>query len=117
MSRLARALCSLHGTAFLWLGYCTVQSARNNAALPALLFTAASALSVLAVVRECELADQQWAVAVRAEREARLRAWADEDTAVLARTELADDCCELWWTSMEAEHADDCPKNDRRSTA
>ncbi|MEU4996557.1 hypothetical protein [Streptomyces sp. NPDC021622] len=108
MTRLARALCSLHGAALLWLAYCAVQSARNGATWAVLLFAAASAMTVIAVIRETELADEQRAAAVRAERLARLRAHADE---------LNTACCEHWWTALGTDHDPTCPNQRRRHTA
>lgn len=117
MTRLARALCSLHGAVLLWLAYCAVQSARNHAVWATCLFAAASCVTVIAVVRELELADQQIAAALAAEGKARAGAKPYDTAAGVARVALADACCETWWTSLEAEHDDTCPKNDHRSAA
>lgn len=117
MTRHGRALCSLHGLLGIWLAYCAVQSGRAGVAWAVIVFAAASLVPVISVIRETELADQQRGVAIRAERAARLQAWADEDAAALARAELAAACCDIWWTSAGADHEDDCPKNDHRSAA
>lgn len=108
MNRFARALCSLQGGAFLWLAYCAVQSARNGATWEVWLFAAASVLPVIAMFREYELADERRAVAVRAERLARLRIHAEEINTA---------CCERWWTSLATDHDPTCPNQTRRSAA
>ncbi|MFE0132425.1 hypothetical protein ACFWY6_12760 [Streptomyces sp. NPDC059037] len=117
MTRLARALCSLHGAVLAWLAYCAMQSARNGATWAVLLFAAASLMTVIAVIRETELTDERRTAAVRAERVARLRAHAEEDVAALARIELAAACCEPWWTSAGTDHDPACPNSQRSSAA
>lgn len=117
MTRHGRALCSLHGLLGIWLAYCAVQSGRNGVAWAVIVFAAASLVPVISVIRESELADQQRGVAVRAEREARVQAWVDEDAAAVARVELAAACCDIWWTSAGADHEATCPKRDHWSPA
>lgn len=123
MTRLARAMCSAHGAVFAWLGYCAVQSARNGATWAAVLFTTASAVSVIAAAREDGGANKQRDAATQAERLARPRLpnaieqqLADAIDQVVEAA-LTTACCERWWPSLEAEHDDDCPKNDHRSAA
>lgn len=122
MTRLAQAMCSAHGAVFAWLGYCAVQSARNGAGWAVLLFTAASAVSVVAAARENGDADEQRTAATQAELLARPRHpdvlephLADAIDQVAAALIAA--CCDRWWTSTGREHEDTCPKNDHRSAA
>lgn len=98
MSRFARVLCSLHGAAFLWLAYCAVQSYRHGAVWAACLFTAASLLYLIAVLREAERAEERRAVAGTA-------------------GDLNSACCERWWTSLATDHDPTCPNQTRRSNA
>ncbi|MGW5736979.1 MULTISPECIES: hypothetical protein [Streptomyces] len=121
MTRRARAMCSAHGAVFAWLGYCAVQSARNGALWAAVLFTAASAVSVVAAAREDGGAGEQRAAATQAEHLARpplpdaieQQPGGAVDLVAAALTEE----CERWWTSTGNEHDDTCPNNDHRSAA
>ncbi|MEV0324795.1 hypothetical protein ACIBKX_32700 [Streptomyces sp. NPDC050658] len=117
MSRLARGLCSLHAGLFVLLAFCAVQQFRHGEAWAGSVFAAASVVPLLAVAREAELADEQRAIAVTAERKARRREWTDEDAAALARLELAVACCERWWTSTGQSHETTCPQSGQRRAA
>lgn len=97
MSRLARALCSFHGAAFLWFAYCAVQSAHNGATWAVWLFVAASVLTVISVIREAEIAEERRAAAGAADLNAA--------------------CCERWWTSLATDHDPTCRNQTRRSAA
>jgi hypothetical protein len=113
MTRLARALCSLHGALGIWLAYCAVQSYRHGVLWIALVFAAGSLVPVISVIRETELADEQREAAIHAEYEARAPARAEERAAARARAA----CCVIWIVTDGHDHEDDCPKNDHRSAA
>ncbi|MEU7579904.1 hypothetical protein AB0B50_20145 [Streptomyces sp. NPDC041068] len=87
LTRMTRALCTLHGVVLVWLAYCTVQSARNGAAWAVLMFGVTSAMSVIAVVRETEPSDRVYATRQRA----RVHQAAEDDARILAEAQVRHD--------------------------
>lgn len=112
--RLARLLwAAAYGLACIWLAYCAVQSARNNAPWACAMFALLSAICVAAAEREAGLVD---ALRTAAHRVAdALHPYDPADG--LARVELAEACCELWWTSAGTDHDPTCPNREHRRTA
>ncbi|MFP3990675.1 hypothetical protein U9R90_25060 [Streptomyces sp. E11-3] len=114
MTRLARALCSLHSAALVWLAYCTITTARYGAAWAAILFAAASLMSVIAVIREMDAGDRAYAARHHAPA-----AEAEDQAALLddAVRDLDNACCERWWTALGTDHDPTCPVQQPRSDA
>lgn len=111
MTRSTRVLGWAYLLAALLTAHCAVTSARNEAWWYGAGLFGVSLLLIVALAREYVAADERRAAAVRAERAARLRAWASQ-----ARTDLEDGCCERWWTSCGTEH-DDLPHCTRKDQA
>ncbi|MEU6603190.1 hypothetical protein [Streptomyces flaveolus] len=112
MTRSARALCFLHGMVSLWLVFCTLQQVRHGSEWAAFGFAVTAVVPVLAIVRECELADT-WELVGRTplfRPQAAARAGQD-DTHGWDRPL---DCCERWWTALGTEHDAHCPKRHVR---
>ncbi|QKZ23415.1 hypothetical protein [Streptomyces chartreusis] len=73
MSRFSRPLHLAYSAILIWLAYCAVQSARNDAIWACALFVVATALGIVAFIREGRLEDALRREVVRAEQDAAAR--------------------------------------------
>lgn len=103
---MTRPLCLLYVLASALALHASIASTQHNAPGHALGFAAVDLLLLVAALREHLAADERRAVAVRAERLARLRVLVE--AAPLALSDLDDACCETWWMSCGAAHDDRC---------
>ncbi|WP_210570255.1 hypothetical protein [Streptomyces sp. GESEQ-4] len=111
-----RLLCGLYVLTSAGLAWTAVLELLCGLVWAALLFTAASLVPVIAVVRETVLHDERRTVtALRAQAAARGRGEGAADDIV--RSELYAACCERWWTSCGTDHDTSCPHRIPRSSA
>ncbi|MGW4388225.1 hypothetical protein [Streptomyces sp. NPDC004685] len=102
---MTRILCLLYVLASSLVLHASIVSTQHDAPGYAVGFAAVDLLLLVAALREHLAAEERRAVAVRAERLARLRALVEAEQ--LAHIEM-DACCETWWTSAGAEHDAAC---------
>lgn len=107
---MSRILCLLYVLASSLALHASIESTQHDAPGYALGFAAVDLLLLVAAIREHLAAEERRAVAVRAERIARLRAYGEAEQ--LAHIEM-DRCCETWWTSAGAEHDAACTTHRR----
>lgn len=108
---MTRILCLLYVLASLLAAHATVASTQHHATLYALGFAAVDLLLLVAAIREYLVADERRAVAVRAERLARLGITVQATP--LALSDLDEGCCETWWTSCGTVHDNRCATTRR----
>ncbi|MGV9889403.1 hypothetical protein [Streptomyces sp. NPDC003395] len=108
MSWSARALCALYVTTSAGLAWTAVLEFGHGPAWAACLFSAASLVPLIALVRETERP-----------RPGRTTAPAPrtDGTDALVRAELRAACCERWWTSLGTAHDTTCRQHIHRSSA
>ncbi|MEL3944840.1 hypothetical protein [Streptomyces sp. LNU-CPARS28] len=114
---MSRPLHVAYGALLPWLGYCAIQTGRTGNWWATATFAAASALTVIAALREGQLEDALRREAVRDEREARLGRPPLDTAECAASVALAAACCERWWTSAGADHDSACSRQHRSDAA
>lgn len=115
MNRTAHALCWAYLLGSALTTYCAAVSVEHHAPEYAAGLGTVTVLLVTAATREYIAADERRAVAVRAERAARLHGRVAENGMRATLAHLHEDaCCDLWWTSCGIEHTGTC-KTQRRS--
>ncbi|MEU3841403.1 hypothetical protein AB0E88_15395 [Streptomyces sp. NPDC028635] len=107
MSWSARALCALYVVTSAGLAWTAVLEFGHGPAWVGCLFSAASLVPLIAVVRETE----------RPGTGATTTPAAPDATEALVRAELGAACCERWWTSLGTSHDATCRHPTHRSSA
>jgi hypothetical protein len=114
MNRYSRFLSTLYVLTSGLLAWTAVLQYRHGPLWAGVLFTAASLVPTIAVVRESVIGDQQRA---RAESAAGPRRQGERLADAIVRAELGGACCERWWTSMGTDHDTACAHRSPRSSA
>jgi hypothetical protein len=115
MNRCSRFLSTLYVLTSGLLAWTTVLQYRYGPLWAGFLFTAASVVPTIAVVRESVIGDQRRALA---ELSARPLGRGERLVDAIVRTELGTACCERWWTSLGTYHDAACAhRAPRNSTA
>ncbi|MEV1084161.1 hypothetical protein AB0I98_39140 [Streptomyces sp. NPDC050211] len=112
-----RLLCGLYVLTSAGLAWTAVLELLCGLVWAALLFTAASLVPVIAVVRETVLHDERRTVAALRAQAAAARGRGDGAADEIVRSELYAACCERWWTSCGTDHDASCPHRIPRSSA
>ncbi|MDT0433860.1 MULTISPECIES: hypothetical protein [Streptomyces] len=110
MNRTGRLLCALHLATAAGLALTAVEEFRHGPLWAGFLFTAASVVPVISVVRETVIEDLLRDAALTDRRVFRA---ADD----IVRASLDAACCERWWTSLGTDHDAACPHRVPRSSA
>lgn len=108
MSWSARALCALYVTTSAGLAWTAVLEFGHGPGWAGCLFSAASLVPLIALVRETERPGPGSACSP---------APAAGGTDALVRAELQAACCERWWTSLGTAHDATCRHHTHRSSA
>ncbi|MDG9720424.1 hypothetical protein [Streptomyces sp. DH24] len=114
MNRYSRLLSTLYVLTSGLLAWTAVLQYRYGPLWAAFLFTAASLVPTIAVVRESVIGDQQRALA---ELSAGPRGQGERLADTIVRRELDAACCERWWTSLGTDHDAACAHRAPRSSA
>jgi hypothetical protein len=114
MNRYSRLLSTLYVLTSGLLAWTAVLQYRYGPLWAGFLFTVASLVPVIGVVRESVIGDQQRALA---ELTARPRPQGERLADAIVRTELDAACCERWWTSLGTEHDAACAHRAPRNSA